>query len=134
MHLSLALHINLSSLLFTTRTMIVSLTSNSLSGSPSPTNHPSSLSFTHTHTHTHTHTLTLSLSRFRNDVADSGAHELSEDDLKRLSFAYGSALLLSALDLVDRRAVSLYTSPSGQPVYTGACASSTSMHALLRRF
>eukprot|EP00035_Acanthoeca_spectabilis_P028491 m.470945 g.470945 ORF g.470945 m.470945 type:complete len:169 (+) comp30436_c0_seq1:203-709(+) len=58
------------------------------------------------------------------DVSDTviqsfaGAEEVTEDQLSQLAFLHGHTTLLSALDLVDRRAVTVYTSPSAPPVYT----------------
>mmetsp|Transcript_23823 Transcript_23823/g.71085 ORF Transcript_23823/g.71085 Transcript_23823/m.71085 type:complete len:180 (-) Transcript_23823:138-677(-) len=49
-----------------------------------------------------------------------GTSELTEGQLAQLAFVYGGTVLQSALDLVDRRAVTAHLSPSGPPLYTVA--------------
>jgi hypothetical protein len=50
----------------------------------------------------------------------AGVSEFTEAQLVQLAFIHGAPTLLSALDLVDRGTVTVYTSPSAPPIYTGA--------------
>eukprot|EP00037_Helgoeca_nana_P010042 m.88287 g.88287 ORF g.88287 m.88287 type:complete len:181 (+) comp19975_c0_seq1:317-859(+) len=49
-----------------------------------------------------------------------GVSEFTEAQLVQLAFIHGAPTLLSALDLVDRGTVTVYTSPSAPPIYTVA--------------